>query len=338
MRCSTVVTSCLLVIPLLASLFGLVDSISFLRPTKIQVSRYTEAEVHLNKPLSPLLSALFTRLRQWEQPSASPRYVPMADTANYTLLVNNTNKQPTLVTLDNVPLGEVRLYTYPESNQIDISGKYWEMSWEMQLSGEITASATCWDQSCLCVVYQDEPGMRVRFTSLQADFDDFALPHTGNITALTVSNSSIVYGDDQDSLPFITLNLVPIDEIVEDDMVLLLKSDSAWVLTSTAVQVILNNSTAPAVIGLQHVSALDIDWVIVTSLTTDSSTSTLFTHLYYSVNRSEWVQFSDFHYNVTFFGTAKASVSYSVGDSIASQMSASVSLVGSQHWFLAYSW
>lgn len=344
MRCSTVVTACLLAIPLIASLFGFLESVSFLRPAKLHLSKFTETDTHLDKPLPPLLAALYTKVREWERPSSVSKYVPISDTANYTLLVSSTNHTIELLAVDNVQAkGEIHLYRFPVVKEWIITGKHWEQIWKLELPGEISAWAVCSDSSCFCVAYRSELGTRVRyFPGIQKQiYDDFELPGAGMLQALTASNTSIGFHRDLDLQPFTVLSLLPIYDIEEHEIVILLKEDSAWVLGGGRVQGLLENSTDSAVIGLQYVYAIEADWMIVTSTTPpgpDSSLAYLYNHLYYSVNHSEWLQFSNFHHNMTFPAQIPAHCSYSISEPLNSSMSAGVSLVASSHSFLSYSW
>ena len=344
MRCSTVVTSCLLAIPLIASLFGLLESVSFLRPSKLHLSKFTETDTHLDKPLPPLLAALYTRVRGWERPSSDSKYVPISDTANYTLLVNSTNHTIELLAVENVQArGEIHLYRLPVVKEWIITGKHWELVWKLELPGEISAWAVCSDSSCFCVAYRSEIGTRVRyFPGFQKQtYDDFELPGAGELQTLTVSNTSIGFHRDQDLQPFTVLTLLPINYIEEHESVILLKEDSAWVYEGGRVQSLLENSTDSVIIGLQYVYAIEAHWMIVTSTALpgpDSSLAYLYNHLYYSVNNSEWLKFSNFHHNMTFPALIPAHCSYSISEPLNSSMSAGVSLVASSHSFLSYSW
>lgn len=336
MRCSTVVTAFLLAIPLFASLFGLMESASFLRPAKLHLSQFAETDTHLDKPLPPLLAALLAKVRTWERPGPASKYVPMSDTANYTLLVDRTNQTVDLLAVDHsMSGGEVRMYRFPVGKEGNIAGKHWEKEWEMKLPGEVSAQATCADGSCFCVAYSSEAGVRIRYFPGQLGpvHDDFELPGAGQLQALTVSNSSIGFQRALDWQPFTVLQLV--HEVQDEHRVVLLKEDSAWVLADNAVQDLPANCT---VIGLQYVYAVEADWMIVTSTTPPDPDSYLYTHLYYSVNHSEWLQFSDFEHNLTFPAHAHIHCSYSVSDLVDDYLSASVSLVASSHTFLSYSW
>lgn len=262
----------------------------------------------------------------------------MSDTANYTLLIDKTNQTVNLLTVDNLlSAGEVQMYRLPKEKEWNIAGKHWEKEWEMQLPGVVLAQAACSDDFCFCVAYTVQTEVRIRYFPghFGPEHDDFALPGAGQLQALTVSNSSIGFHRALDWQPFTVIKLVPIEEVQDDHRVVLLKEESVWALVDCTVEDLLVDST---VIGLQYIYALGADWMIVTSTTPSDPDFYLFSHLYYSVNRSEWLQFSDFHHNLTLPPHVHAYCSYSVSELLDGYLSASVSLVASSHSFLIYYW
>ena len=342
-----------LAVLLVGTMLGSLDMLSDVEPEEVSVSQYRTMKRDEGNDGPPLFAALLERFQALESPieplipSAFPSLIP--STAQF-ILLRSPDSTPALLTItqSSPENTTVSYFSFPLNvSTWSLEDLFWQEQWNMRLDGPVIHTVKCYTELCAAVVYRSTRGTeyidRIRFWPEPAspDFDDFELPGSGRLSALTLSNSTLAYHRSQSTQPFSLLSKVPVSSLTVSTT-LYKRGNFAWVSSSVPVQGFGSNRD---VVGLQFARALERDWMVVTTayLPPNAAFSgpdgVISTHLLYQTDQ-QWEEFPDFDFNYTFSPLLfpRQSLSYSV--STLSNTSLHVSLVSYplQHYFLVYQW
>jgi hypothetical protein len=350
MRSAGCLTVGALVVLLFGTMLGSLDMLSEVEPVEVSVSRYRQVKRSEGSTGPPLFAALIERFQALEsvpEPLLQADAPPLIPSTAQLLLLRSEAATPALLAIHQTLNTSITYSSFPLNvSTWQLEDLFWQEMWTVDLPGPVLNTAKCYTEQCAAVVYRSIRGTeyvdRIRLWPQPENglYDDFELPGTGRISAITLSNDTIAYHRFQGIQPFTFLSKVPAVNL-SATATLYKHADYAWVCSTVPVQGLSSND----VVGLQYARVLETNWMVVTtsylppSMSYTGPDGVISTHLLHQ-SESQWKEFTAFDFNYTFSPLLfpRQSLSYSVSPHFNTSLQVSLVSYPLQHFFLVYQW